>query len=157
MRELPRACRTIAELDLGERFERTYSVTNEDLERFASLSGDWNPLHFDDDYAAASMFGRRIAHGLISLAKFSGIFGMDLPGLGTLWETQDVRFLAPVFLGRTYKAVAEVVEKDRRRALFSTWVEDEHGQRVLEGRASVIPISEAVRKRMAPVTPKPGK
>lgn len=148
MREKPRACKTVAEMDIGERVVVDYQVTDEDLERFAEISGDWNPVHFDDEYAAQSMFGERIAHGMISLAKFSGIFGMDLPGLGTLWETQEVRFVAPVFLGRRYKAVAEVVEKDKRRVTMATWVEDADGARVLEGKACVIPISEPVRRRL---------
>ena len=148
MREKPRACKTVAEMDIGERVVVDYQVTDEDLERFAEISGDWNPVHFDDEYAAQSMFGERIAHGMISLAKFSGIFGMDLPGLGTLWETQEVRFVAPVFLGRRYMAVAEVVEKDKRRVTMATWVEGADGARVLEGKACVIPISEPARRRL---------
>jgi 3-hydroxybutyryl-CoA dehydratase len=147
MRDKPRSCRTIAEMEVGQRVVVDYSVTDEDLVHFAEISGDWNPLHFDEAYAASSMFGARIAHGMISLAKFSGIFGMDLPGLGTLWETQEVRFVAPVFLNRPYKAIAEVVSLDKRRATLATWVEDEAGHKVLEGRACVIPISEAARRR----------
>ena len=148
MRQKPRACKTIVELEVGDRVEVDYSVGDEDLRMFGEISGDWNPVHFDDEFASRSMFGERIAHGMISVAKFSGIFGMDMPGLGTLWETQDVRFLAPVFLNRHYKAVAEIVEKDRRRAIVSTWVEDAEGKRVLEGKASVIPITEGARKRL---------
>jgi 3-hydroxybutyryl-CoA dehydratase len=148
MLEKPRACKTIAEIEVGDRIVVEYEVTDEDLRRFAEISGDWNPVHFDDDYAGRSMFRQRIAHGMISLAKFSGIFGMDMPGLGTLWETQEVRFVGPVYLGKPYKAIAEVAEKERRRATINTWVEDADGTRVLEGKACVIPISEAVRKRM---------
>lgn len=148
MREEPRACKTADELAVGDRITVSYIVTDDDLRKFAEISGDWNPLHFDDGYAARSMFRKRIAHGMISLAKFSGIFGMDLPGLGTLWETQQVRFAGPVFLDTPYKAIAEVIEKDRRRVLIATWVEDENGIRVLEGQANVIPISESARKRM---------
>jgi 3-hydroxybutyryl-CoA dehydratase len=149
MIEKPRACKIATEMEIGDRIEVTYEVTDEDLRKFAEISGDWNPVHFDESFAAKSMFGERIAHGMISLAKFSGIFGMDMPGLGTLWETQEVRFLAPVYLGRPYKAVAEVTEKDRRRVQIATWVEDGDGQRVLEGRAQVIPISEPARRRLA--------
>lgn len=153
MREKPLACKTIDELEVGERAIVDYVVTDDDLTRFADISGDWNPLHFDDLYASKTMFGQRIAHGMISLSKFSGIFGMDMPGTGTLWETQDVRFLAPVFLNRRYKAIAEIVEKDKRRVVVATWVEDDSGKRVLEGRASVIPITAAMRRRMANRTP----
>jgi 3-hydroxybutyryl-CoA dehydratase len=149
MMEKPRAGKIATEMEIGDRVETTYQVSDEDLRKFAEISGDWNPVHFDESFAAKSMFGQRIAHGLISLAKFSGIFGMDMPGLGTLWETQEVRFLAPVYLGRTYKAVAEVIETDRRRTHIATWVEDSDGKRVLEGRALVIPITEPARRRLA--------
>lgn len=149
MREKPRACKTLNEMSVGDRVERPYRITDAELNRFAEISGDWNPVHFDDAFAARSIFGQRIAHGMISLAKFSGIFGMDLPGLGTLWETQEVRFLAPVYLDTDYVAIAEVVEKDRRRATIATWVEDGEGKHVLEGRGVVVPISEGMRKRLA--------
>lgn len=151
MREKPRACKLVDDLHVGDRVERPYIISEEDLAKFAELSGDWNPLHFDADYAAQTMFKRRIAHGMISLAKFSGIFGMDMPGLGTLWETQQVRFVSPVYLDVPYKAVAEVVATDRRRATIATWVEDESGNRVLEGTAIVIPISAAMRERLGPI------
>ena len=149
MRPTPRACKTVSEMNVGDRFTVRYEVTDDDLTRFAEISGDWNPAHFDDEYAARSMFGERIAHGMISLAKFSGIFGMDMPGLGTLWETQEVRFVGPVYLNRPYTAVAEVTEIEKRRATIATWVEDSDGKRVLEGKACVIPISEAVRRKLA--------
>lgn len=148
MREKPRACKTINEMEIGDRVERPFRITDAELTAFAEISGDWNPVHFDDAFAARSIFGRRIAHGMISLAKFSGIFGMDMPGLGTLWETQEVRFLAPVYLDIDYVAIAEVVEKDRRRATIATWVEDGERNRVLEGRGVVVPIGESTRKRL---------
>lgn len=149
MTQSPRACKTAAELEIGERCEAVYQITDDDLRKFAEISGDWNPQHFDDDYASKSMFGQRIAHGMISLAKFSGIFGMQMPGLGTLWETQEVQFIGPVFIDKPYKAVAEVVEKDRRRVMIETWIEDEEGKRVLDGKACVIPIGEAARRKHA--------
>ena len=146
--EKPRACKTVAELNVGDRIEREYLITEDDVAAFARLSGDYNPLHFDDAYAASTMFGERIAHGLISLAKFSGIFGMDMPGLGTLWLTQTVSFNKPVLIGRTYKAIAEVVALDRRRATISTWVQDESGIKVLEGEGVVVPITAMAKSRL---------
>jgi 3-hydroxybutyryl-CoA dehydratase len=149
MLEKPRACKTADELEIGEKFELEYEISDDDLRKFAELSGDWNPVHFDDDFAGKSMFRGRIAHGMISVAKFSGIFGMDMPGLGTLWEMQEVQFLAPVFPRRRYKAIAQVTGKNRRRVEIATWVEDEDGQRVLSGRAQVLPISALQRNRLA--------
>lgn len=146
---VPRAAKTVAEISVGDRIDVQYIITDEDLKNFAHLSGDYNPVHFDDEYAARSIFGRRIAHGLISLAKFSGIFGMDLPGLGTLWDSQEVKFLAPVFLNTPYTAIAMVQGIEGKRVLIDTWVEDAHGNRVIEGRGCVIPITESQRRRLA--------
>lgn len=146
--EQARGCKTINQMATGDRVEREYRITNDDILAFGKLSGDFNPLHFDDDYASRSIFGRRIAHGLISLAKFSGIFGMDMPGLGTLWLSQSVHFLKPVFIGESYKAIAEVTGLHARRATIATWVEDSAGVHVLEGEAVVIPITEKARSRL---------
>lgn len=148
MREKPRACKTIDEMQVGDRVEVIYTITEDDLRKFAEISGDWNPLHFDNEYAVKTMFKRRVAHGMISLAKFSGIFGMDLPGLGTLWEAQEVRFVAPVLLDKPYTAIAKVIEKQRKRIILEIWVECDGGERVLEGTATVIPISDVTRRRM---------
>jgi len=147
--EKPRACKTISDLKVGDRIVREYRVTEEDLHLFARLSGDFNPVHFDDAYAASTIFGRRIAHGMVSVAKFSGIFGMDMPGLGTLWLSQTVNFSRPVFLDTPYKAVAEVMALDGRRATVATWVEDADGNKVLEGAAVVMPITERAKDRLA--------
>lgn len=148
MHEKPRSCKAIADIEVGDRIELPYIVTEDDVHKFACLSGDWNPVHFDDDYARGTIFKKRIAHGVLSLAKFSGIFGMDLPGLGTLWEAQEVKFCGPVFLNEPYKAVAEVESLDRRRVVLSTWVEDNNGNKVLEGKATVIPISATTKAKL---------
>jgi 3-hydroxybutyryl-CoA dehydratase len=146
--EKPRSCKTVADLKVGDRVEKQYVISDEDVEAFARVSGDYNPLHFDDEYAASTIFGKRIAHGLISLAKFSGIFGMDMPGLGTLWLSQKVEFRKPVFIGHTYAAIAEVTNIDRRRATIATWVEDAAGIRVLEGEAIVLPITAQAKAKL---------
>ena len=148
MEENPRACKTADECRIGDRVVVDYVVTDDDVRKFAELSGDWNPVHFDEVYAKGTIFKRRVAHGVISLAKFSGIFGMDLPGLGTLWEYQKVHFCGPVFLNEPYRAIAEVSEVDRRRITIATWVENAEGKKVLEGKATVIPIAAATRAKL---------
>jgi 3-hydroxybutyryl-CoA dehydratase len=148
MIQKPRVCKRVDDIEIGDRVCLVYCITNDDVIKFAEISGDWNPIHFDEEFAAKSIFRKRIAHGMISLAKFSGIFGMDLPGLGTLWENQDVRFLKPVFLNISYTAIAVVKSKDRRQITLSTWVEDGDGQHVLEGTAVVRPISQASYERV---------
>jgi acyl dehydratase len=95
------------------------------------------------------VFKKRIAHGMISVAKFSGIFGMDLPGLGAIWGSQSVKFLAPVFLNEPYTAVARVKDKGDKNVVFECWAEDAAGKRVLEGEGVLYPIPQKVKDAMA--------
>jgi acyl dehydratase len=144
----PRACKTIDELKVGDTFRHDYAITHDDVQKFAELSGDFNPAHFDEEYAKSTTFRNRIAHGMISVAKFSGIFGMDMPGLGAIWGGQTLRFLAPVHLNRTYTAVAQVKEKGEKNVVFTCWVEDKDGKHVLEGEGVLYPIPQKVKDKL---------
>ena len=147
---LPRACKTLNDLKIGDEFHQPYVVTDADVQKFAEISGDFNPAHFNEDYAKNTVFKGRIAHGMISVAKFSGIFGMDLPGLGAIWGAQSVKFLAPVKLNAPYKAVARVKEIAEKYAVFECWAEDAEGKHVLEGEGTLYPIPQKVRDGMNP-------
>jgi 3-hydroxybutyryl-CoA dehydratase len=103
---LPRACNSINDLNVGDTFRLEYSISDSDVQKFGEISGDFNPAHFNEEYAKGTIFKTRIAHGMISVAKFSGIFGMDVPGLGAIWGNQNVTFLAPVQLDEPYTAVS---------------------------------------------------
>ena len=94
---LPRACKSLNDLNVGDTLRLPYSISDSDVQKFAELSGDFNPAHFNEDYAKGTVFKTRIAHGMISVAKFSGIFGMDMPGLGAIWGRQNLTFLARIF------------------------------------------------------------
>ena len=144
----PRACLTLSDLTVGQKFKQPYTITDTDLQKFAELSGDFNPAHFNDEYAASTRFGQRIAHGMISVAKFSGIFGMDMPGLGAIWGGQTIKFLAPVLLNKPYTAVAEVKSIEEKFAVCTTYAEDAEGNRVLEGEATLYPIPQKVKDGM---------
>jgi 3-hydroxybutyryl-CoA dehydratase len=146
---LPRACKTLDELNVGDTFRLEYSVSDSDVQKFGELSGDFNPAHFNEDYANGTVFKRRIAHGMISVAKFSGIFGMDVPGLGAIWGGQTLKFLAPVYLNEQYTAIARVKEKGEKNVVFSCWVEDKEGKRVLEGEGVLYPIPQKVKDKLA--------
>jgi 3-hydroxybutyryl-CoA dehydratase len=146
---LPRACMSLDDLKVGDTFRKEYSVSDSDVQKFGEISGDFNPAHFNDAYAKGTVFKGRIAHGMISLAKFSGIFGMDVPGLGAIWGGQSVKFLAPVLLNEPYTAVAVVKEKGEKNAVFSCWVEDKEGKRVLEGEGVLYPIPQKVKDKLA--------
>lgn len=145
---LPRACKTLNDLQVGETFRQEYSISDSDVQKFAEISGDFNPAHFDEEYAKGTVFKNRIAHGMISLAKFSGIFGMDMPGLGAIWGGQNVKFLAPVQLNETYTAVAIIKEKGERNVVFSCWVEDKDGKHMLEGEGILYPIPQKVKDKL---------
>lgn len=145
----PRACNSINDINVGDEFRQEYVITDADIQKFAEISGDFNPAHFNDEYAAKTVFKGRIAHGMISVAKFSGIFGMDLPGLGAIWGSQTAKFLAPVKIGETYTAIARAKEKTEKAVTFETWVEDATGKRMLEGEGVLYPIPQKVKDAMA--------
>lgn len=145
---LPRKCLTLSDLKVGMEFKQPYTITDADVQKFGEISGDFNPAHFNETYAKSTRFGGRIAHGMISVAKFSGIFGMDMPGLGAIWGNQSVKFLAPVKIGEPYTAIAVVKEIKEKSALFTTYCIDAAGTKVLEGEGELYPIPQKVRDGM---------
>lgn len=144
----PHACRTLGEIKVGDEFRQPYTITDADIQKFAEISGDFNPAHFNQEYAEKTVFRGRIAHGMISVAKFSGIFGMHLPGLGAIWGAQTARFLAPVHIGKPYTAIARAKEVAEKFVIFETWVEDAEGKRMLEGEGTLYPIPQKVKDAM---------
>ncbi|MCR9177217.1 MAG: MaoC family dehydratase [Alphaproteobacteria bacterium] len=95
-------------------------VTEEMIEQFAEVSGDFNPLHLDEEYAKGTMFKGRIAHGILSAGFISKIFGTVMPGKGSVYISQTLRFLAPVRIGDTVTTTVEVVEinTEKKRVSF---------------------------------------
>lgn len=148
--EQPRACLTVDQIKVGTTFEKEYTVTYDMVKKFAEISGDWNPVHHDADFARTTVFRRQIAHGMISVAQFSGIFGMDLPGLGAIWMQQGAEFLAPVYLDKPYKAVvtATSVNEETNDITFSTECFDEKGKKVLTGEGKLKAIPAKVKAKM---------
>ena len=146
----PIACLTVDDLEVGMSAEKTYSIDYEDAVKFSEISGDWNPAHHDEAYAADSIFRERVAHGMFSTSQFSGLFGMALPGLGTLWIKKEVEFLRPAFFGHEYRAVVTVTEIDRETntVTLSTDCFNEHGDKIVTGSAVVKPIPAKVKARM---------
>ena len=113
--------RYIEDLEVGMTEEFVKTVSQSDIELFADVSGDTNPLHLDDDYAATTMFKTRIAHGMLTASFISTILGTRLPGPGCIYLSQSIRFKAPVKPGDevTARAVLSELDRDRRRATFS--------------------------------------
>jgi acyl dehydratase len=96
--------------DVGTRAVRTRTISAEDVEAFARLSGDRNPLHFDPSFAAATRLGRLVVQGGLTTAIFNALVAMDLPGPGSVFLHQEWDYPAPVFIGDTVTAEAEVLE-----------------------------------------------
>jgi len=130
---------TFEELSLGMRETLLRTVMETTVTQFAAVSGDINPIHLSDDYAAQTRFGQRIAHGMFTASLISAVIGTRLPGPGAVYLSQTLRFLAPVKIGDVVAAVvqvAEMVEKGRRVRLECQCLVD--GKPVLVGEAWVM-------------------
>ena len=127
------------ELSVGQTAEMSRVVGSADIEAFAEVSGDNNPVHLDEDYARTTTFGERIAHGMLSGAYISAILGTKLPGPGAIYLSQTLRFRRPVKIGDLVVARATVTELDeaKSRATLST-VCEVNGKTVVDGEAVVI-------------------
>jgi len=107
---------------IGDKATVEKSITEEDVRVFARVSGDTNPVHLDEDYAKGTIFRGRVAHGMLTAAIISTVLGTKLPGPGTIYLHQTLKFLAPVRLGDTVVAEVEVLEREpeRRRIRLAT-------------------------------------
>jgi 3-hydroxybutyryl-CoA dehydratase len=112
-------------------------VTEDDIELFAKATGDFNPVHLDQAYAEKTIFKGRIAHGLLSVGIIYTVLGNILPGHGTIYLSQEVKFLAPVKIGDTITARVEVLEliPEKNRAKFKTTCINQDGKVVIDGVA----------------------
>jgi len=128
--------------DLQEGLSATFSktVTEADVVLFAGITGDLNPVHVDETAARESRFGGRIAHGMLSAAFISTVLGTRLPGPGTIYMGQTLRFTAPVRIGDTVTAEVTVreLDRERRRARLETVCRNQDGETVIEGEAQVM-------------------
>jgi len=125
---------------MSAALERTF--TREDVEAFARLTGDVNPAHVDADFAASSVFGKPVAHGMLTAALISAVLGTKLPGKGAVYVSQTIQFRKPVFPGDAVRAEVEITAIDARRkrvTLATRCLVD--GKPVLRGEAVVIPPS----------------
>ena len=134
------AIREAAPLPLiGASAQRTRALTDDAVALFALTSGDENPIHLDEDYAARTPFGRRIAHGMLTASLISAVLGNDLPGHGSIYLSQSLRFVAPVFIGDTITARVEVVatRAEKRLVTLRTECFNQDGVVVVTGEALV--------------------
>jgi 3-hydroxybutyryl-CoA dehydratase len=133
--------KSIDELKIGDSAQISKTITETDINDFARVTGDFNPVHLDQAYAEKTFFKRRIAHGLLSVGLLSSILGNILPGHGTIYLSQEVKFLAPVRIGDTITARVVVIEliPEKNRAKFRTTCMNQDGKLVVDGIAWAIP------------------
>lgn len=132
---------TIDMLSIGTTGTFTKTVTETDVYMFAGISGDLNPAHINEEYAKNTAFKGRIAHGILGASFISTVLGMYMPGPGTIYMKQELKFLAPVRIGDTIMAKAEVVDmnREKNRVTLKTTCTNQDGVLVIDGEALVSP------------------
>ena len=132
---------TISEMKLGDSASFTKTVSEHDVYTYAGVSGDFNPAHVNEVEAQKGMFGKRIAHGMLSAGFISTVLGTQLPGPGTIYMGQELRFTKPVFFGDTITATVIVAEliPEKNRAILDTVCTNQNGEVVIKGKATVMP------------------
>ncbi|AGF55853.1 MULTISPECIES: MaoC family dehydratase [Clostridium] len=132
---------TIKELNIGDKASFQKTITETDVYLYAGITGDLNPAHINQVEAEKTMFQGRIAHGMLTAGLVSAVLGMQLPGPGSIYLGQELKFVAPVKIGDTIKAEVEVIEKfeDKNRIKLSTICTNQNGVEVLVGVANIMP------------------
>jgi 3-hydroxybutyryl-CoA dehydratase len=129
----------LEDLSLGQSAERTHVVSEADITAFAEVSGDFNPVHMDEAFAQTTQFKGRIAHGMLSAAYISALIAGELPGAGSIYMSQSLRFRRPVRIGDEVVTKVTVTEIDERRARVTLTTEcSVDGAVVLDGEALVM-------------------
>jgi 3-hydroxybutyryl-CoA dehydratase len=127
------------DIRVGAEAWLTRTITEAHIVIYAGLTGDVNPVHVDAEHAARSMFGERIAHGMLVAGLISTVLGTELPGPNSIYLGQDLRFVAPVKIGDTVTVVVTVLEKrdDKRIIKLRTTASNQRGESVIDGTAVV--------------------
>jgi acyl dehydratase len=122
-------------LSVGQRARRSQTVTAKEVELYAEITGDRNPLHFDAGFAKRTRFGRLVAQGGIASGMLNALVAMDLPGAGTVFMSQSLKYLAPTYLGDTLTAEVEVLslKPDKPVCQLRATITNQDGTVVLEG------------------------
>jgi 3-hydroxybutyryl-CoA dehydratase len=129
-----------ADLTVGQSAERTKVITEALVNAYAELTGDFSPVHVDESAAKQTRFGTRIAHGMLSAGFLSAVIGMDLPGPGTIWVAQALKFKQPVKLGDTitWRVEIKALFAAKKRATLSTICKNQRGETVIDGEGTIL-------------------
>jgi 3-hydroxybutyryl-CoA dehydratase len=127
-------------LKIGDTFTVQKEVTDELVRKFADVSGDYNPIHLDDEFAAKTRFGKRIAHGMLGASFISAVLGYKLSENKIIYLSQSLKFTAPVFIGDTVtaKAVVKEIREDKPIVTIETTCENQSGETVITGEAKIM-------------------
>jgi len=127
-------------LQIGDKFSTSKQITDSVVRAFADLSGDYNPIHLDEEFAKTTRFGKRIAHGMISGALISAVLGYEFKERKVVYLSQTLKFTAPVFLDDTVTATATVanIREDKPVVTLETICTNQNGETVVKGEAVVM-------------------
>ncbi len=127
-------------IQVGDEASLSKVIHDRDIIDFAHLVGDMNPVHLDDDFAKKTRFGKRIAHGMLPASLVSAVLGTKLPGAGTIYLSQTLQFVGPVYINDTITATAKVVKmrEDKPILTLETTCVNQEGQVILKGEAVVL-------------------
>ena len=132
---------TLNEMKMGDEATLVKTFSEAMVMDYARITDDWNPAHTDDTYAAKTVFQRRIVHGMLVGAMYSTIFGCLLPGLGSIYTKQSLKFVKPVYFGDTITAKVTVADRipEKNRVLFRCESHNQHQEVVVVGEAEIMP------------------
>ncbi len=133
--------KTIQQLRIGETAAFGKTISETDIYLYAGITGDFNPAHINEEYAKNTFFKTRIAHGMLAAGLISALLGTKLPGPGTIYLQQSLKFLAPVRIGDTITARVEIIEMitEKNRVRLKTECVNQDGTPILDGEAVVSP------------------
>ncbi len=135
-------------LELNQKYTHSFSYTQQQVDEFARVTGDDNPVHLDEEFASKTIFKKRIAHGMLGASILSKVFGTLFPGNGTIYLNQTLNFLRPMYVDEAYEAIFEVKELivEKNRAIISTTIFNSEGKSVLSGEATIM-NTEAIHSK----------
>lgn len=129
--------KSINDFYLGQTAKLTHCYSEEEVNQFAEISGDHNPVHLDAEYAKNTRFGKKLVHGFLSGSLISAVLGNVCPGEGSIYMNQNMDFLRPVFIGDTItaKVVVTAIDKEKKQMLLTTTCINQNGKTVIDGSA----------------------
>ena len=128
------------DIKIGDTFSTSREVTDDVIRKFAEVSGDYNPIHLDEEFAKTTRFGKRIAHGMLSGAFISAVLGNEFKDRKIVYLSQTMKFTAPVFIGDTVTATARItnIREDRGIVTLETVCTNQNGETLVKGEAAVM-------------------